>query len=238
MADLSKLLYDLAVANRVLASEGVVDAMGHVSIRHPERADRFFLSCSRSPELVVRDDLMEYDLDCNPIDQQGRPMYFERPIHGAIYQARPDVMSVIHNHSYELIPFSVTSTQLRPLINLAGPMGLHVPVWDIRTNFGDTDMLVASIDQGLDLARTLGKGRAALMRGHGCVVAAPSLREAVQLAIYMKVNAKLQAEAMRLGAVTFLTEGELARSLRIVTGSAGLNRMWEYWTRRADIDNV
>src|SRR5579863_8018993 len=100
MSMLNELLGDLVIANRILANEKVVDALGHVSTRHPDRPDRFFLSCSRSPELVVRDDIMEYDLDCNPIDQRGRPMYFERPIHGAIYKARPDVMSVVHNHAY------------------------------------------------------------------------------------------------------------------------------------------
>src|ERR1700754_38222 len=108
MIDLEPMLKDLVIANRILAHEQVVDFLGHVSIRHPERPDRFFLSCSRSPELVTRGDIMEYDLDCNPIDQQGRPMYFERPIHGGVYKARPDVMAVVHNHAYEVLPFALT----------------------------------------------------------------------------------------------------------------------------------
>jgi HCOMODA/2-hydroxy-3-carboxy-muconic semialdehyde decarboxylase len=125
-------LRDLIVANRILANEQVLDAYGHVSVRHPERPDRFFLSCSRAPELVVRDDLMEYDLDCNPIDQQGRMMVAERPIHGAVYATRPDVMAVVHNHAHELIPFSVTEVKLRPLFHMAASLGPEVPVWDIR----------------------------------------------------------------------------------------------------------
>ena len=104
MSDLNELLNDLVIANRILAHEGVVDAYGHVSFRHPQRPDRFFLSGSRSPELVTLDDIIEYDLDCNPIDQRGLAQYTERPIHGGIYKSRPDVQSVVHNHAYEIIP--------------------------------------------------------------------------------------------------------------------------------------
>ena len=119
MSDLDALCRDLVTANHILAREGVTDALGHISVRHPDRPDRFFLSCSRSPELVKLDDIMEYDLDCNPVYQRGRPMYVERPIHGAIYRARPDVISVVHNHAYEVIPFGLTRKPLRACVHTA-----------------------------------------------------------------------------------------------------------------------
>jgi ribulose-5-phosphate 4-epimerase/fuculose-1-phosphate aldolase len=233
MADLNALLNDLVTANHILANEQVCDAMGHVSVRHPERSDRFFLSCSRSPELVSRADIMEYDLDCNPIDQQGRPMYFERPIHGAVYQKRPDLMAAVHSHAYDVIPFTLTKAKLRCCIHPACGIGSEVPVWDIRKKFGDTDMLVTNLEQGRDLAAALGSGQVALMRGHGSVVAAPNLKQAVLTAIYLKVNARLQSEAMRLGEVEFLTEGEIARTAEKVNSENSLTRMWDYWARRA-----
>src|ERR1700757_3704800 len=122
------VLRDLVIANRILAHEGVVDAYGHISVRHPERPDRFFLSGSRSPELVTLDDIIEYDLDCNPVDLRGRAQYTERPIHGAIYRKRPDVMSVVHNHAYEVIPFTVApSVKLRPLLHTAAGIGAELP---------------------------------------------------------------------------------------------------------------
>jgi ribulose-5-phosphate 4-epimerase/fuculose-1-phosphate aldolase len=238
MSIFDKLLDDLVIANRILANEKVVDALGHVSIRHPDRPDRFFLSCSRSPELVVRDDIMEYDLDCNPIEQRGRPMYFERPIHGAIYKARPDIMSVVHNHAYEVIPFGLTNVKLRPVVNPACGIGHDdVPVWDIRQKFGDTNMLVTNLEQGFDLAACLGKGQVALMRGHGCVIAGLNLREAVLTSIYLKVNAQIQAEAMRLGEVTYLSKGEIEKTSEVVNSENSVNRMWEYWRRRAGMDD-
>ena len=172
MSEVQQRLEELVIANHILAHEHVLDGFGHISIRHPERPDRFFLSRSRSPELVTLDDLMEFDLECNPIDQRGRMMYAERPIHGAIYQARPEINAVVHNHAYEVIPFSVTKEKLRPLLHVAGSIGANIPVWDIKSKFGDTHMLVVTMEQGRDLARTLGQGSVALMRGHGCVVAA------------------------------------------------------------------
>src|SRR4051794_12872650 len=166
------VLRDLVIANRILAREGVVDAYGHISVRHPEHSDRFFLSVSRSPELVTLDDIIEYDLDCNPIDLCGRTQYTERPIHGAIYRKRPDVFSGVHNHACEVILFAVAqSVKLRPLLHTAAGIGAEIPVWDIRRKFGDTNLLVTTITHGDDLADGLGPNRVVLMRGHCAAVA-------------------------------------------------------------------
>jgi ribulose-5-phosphate 4-epimerase/fuculose-1-phosphate aldolase len=232
MSGLQDLLRDLVIANRILAHEGVVDAYGHVSVRHPDRPDRFFLSGSRSPELVTLDDIIEYDLDCNPIDQRGRAMYTERPIHGAIFRDRPDVTSVVHNHAYEIIPFTVSkSVKIKPLLHTSAGLGADIPVWDIRDKFGDTDMLVRNMDHGHDLARRLGPNNVVLMRGHGCAVAGASLYEAVHTSVYLKVNAELQEKAMRFGEVTYLSEGEIARMSQMKQGAD--SRAWEYWARRS-----
>lgn len=233
MSALDQLLDELVVANRILAHENVVDGFGHVSARHPERPDRFFLSRSRSPELVTRDDLMEFDLDCNPTDQRGRTMYAERPIHGAIYKARPDVQSVVHNHAHAVIPFGVSRMKLRQIVHTAGGIGKDIPVWDIREKFGDTDLLVTTMEQGADLARKLGGNRVALMRGHGCAVAGMNLRHAVYVAVYVMVNAKLQTEAMRFGEVTFLSDGEIEKTEAMTAAPLSQARVWEYWKRRA-----
>ena len=210
MATLEEHLEDLVIANRILAHEGVVDGFGHVSLRHPQRPDRFFMSRSRSPELVTRDDIMEFDLDCNPIDQRGRVMYGERPIHGAIFQARPDVGSVVHNHAHEVIPYSVTEVADaagHPYRRRHGRAraGLGHP-----RRFRRYRSAGRNLAQGRSLAKTLGANAAVLMRGHGCAVVGKTVRDAVRIAVYLMVNAKLQTEAMRLGDVTFLSEGEMS----------------------------
>jgi ribulose-5-phosphate 4-epimerase/fuculose-1-phosphate aldolase len=233
MSTLDQTLDDLVVANRILAHENVVDGFGHISVRHPDRPDRFFLSRSRSPELVERDDLLEFDLDCNPIDQRGRTMYAERPIHGAIYKARPDVHSVVHNHAHALIPFGVTAMKLRQIVHTTGGMGKEIPVWDIHEKFGDTNLLVVTMPQGEDLAKKLGPNRVALMRGHGAAVAGMNIKHAVYVSVYVMVNAKLQTEAMRFGEITYLTDGEIAQTEEMTASPLSQERVWEYWKRRA-----
>jgi HCOMODA/2-hydroxy-3-carboxy-muconic semialdehyde decarboxylase len=230
---LQAALDDLVIANRILASEGVIDAFGHVSIRHPGDPDRYFLARSRSPELVERGDLMEFDLDNRPIDPRGRTMYSERPIHGSTYRARPDVMSVCHNHARALIPFGITGTAIRPVFHIAGSIGAEVPIWDIRHEFGDTDLLVTTAASGDSLARKLGPHRACLMRGHGAVVAAHDLKATVFVSIYLMVNAALIEEARDLGEVTYLSEGEVRLAEQMNFRARSQNRAWEYWARRA-----
>jgi ribulose-5-phosphate 4-epimerase/fuculose-1-phosphate aldolase len=226
-------LDDLVIANRILANEGVIDAFGHVSIRHPQLPGRYFLARSRSPELVERGDIMEFDLENRPIDPQGRTMYSERPIHGSAYRARPDVMAVCHNHARSLIPFGITGTPIRPVLHVAGSIGPEVPVWDVRDDFGDTDLLVTTTAMGDSLARALGPHRVCLMRGHGAVVAAHDLKATVFVSIYLMVNAALVKEARELGEVTYLSEGEVRLTEQMNFRARSQNRAWEYWARRA-----
>ncbi|HVL69697.1 MAG TPA: class II aldolase/adducin family protein [Vicinamibacterales bacterium] len=232
MSTLAAALDELVTANRILAREGVVDAFGHVSIRHPERTDRYLLSRARAPECIEAEDIIEFTLDGTPIDAGPRKPYAERFIHGAIYEARPGVRAVVHHHSPAVIPFSVTTTPLRPVMHMCASMGSEVPVWDSRTRFGDTNLLVTSMDMARDLAAGLGERPVALMRGHGAVVAGASLREVVFNSNYLQLNAELQLRAMQLGPVTYLSEGEVSAILR-TRASFTFERAWEYWCRRA-----
>ncbi len=226
------LLEELVTANRILANENVVDGFGHVTVRHPDRADRFLMSRARAPQCIEVGDLMEFSLDGTPTDAQGRKPYLERFIHGAIYEARPEIKSVVHNHSPSVIPFGITQKKLRPLMHMCATIGHEVPVWDIKDNFGDTDLLVADMAMGRDLAKTLASRPTALMRGHGCVVAAETLRKAVYVSIYMELNANLQMKAMAMGDVKFLSPGEVD-AVTARTSGFGIDRAWEYWCRRA-----
>ncbi|MCH2674696.1 MAG: class II aldolase/adducin family protein [Dehalococcoidia bacterium] len=233
MQKISEQLEELVTANRILAREGVVDAFGHISMRHPDRPDRYILSQSRAPNLVDIPDLMEYTIEGDPIDQQGRNMYSERAIHGGIYEARDDVMSIVHNHSPTVVPFTVTKTPLRPIFHLAAIIGPELPVWDIRQKFGDTDMLVKTMDQGRDLARCLGDRRVSLMRGHGCVIAGSNIKEVVMASVYLQVNAGLLLESLKLGDVEYLTPGEIAEMSASQVKPGIQHRPWEYWANRA-----
>jgi ribulose-5-phosphate 4-epimerase/fuculose-1-phosphate aldolase len=226
---------DLVIANRILAHEGILDAYGHVSMRHPERADRFVMAWARSPELIEEDDLIEFSLDGKSFDPGGRAPYLERFIHGAIYEQRPDVNTVCHNHTLSILPFSISrSVRLKAVIHTGRVLGEDVPVWDIADEFGSsTNLLVMNMDQGRSLARTLGDGRLALMRGHGSVVVGSDIPGVVAACIAMDKNALVQLQAMQLGEITSLAAGEIAMPPRPSEGPPLPDRAWEYWSRRA-----
>jgi HCOMODA/2-hydroxy-3-carboxy-muconic semialdehyde decarboxylase len=228
-------LGDLVIANRILANENVVDAYGHVSIRHPEDPARFYLARSLAPELVEPEDIMEFDLEGRPLGGDERQPYLERFIHAALYEARSDVMSVVHAHAEDVLPFGITRAPLRPVIHSGSFMGEQVPVWDIRDRFGDTNLLVTNMAQGRDLAKRLSTRNVALMRGHGFVAAARSLIEVVRMSVYVPRNARVQLAAASLGGeVKPLSPGEIAaRNAGYKPYSPETWRAWEYWATRA-----
>ena len=229
MDDLQRAIGDLVIANRILAKEDVVDAYGHVSIRHPNKPDHYLLSRSLSPEFVTRKDIIEFKLDGTPVNDD-RPAYLERFIHGAIYEARPDINAVVHSHAEDLLPFSISkTTKLCCVAHVASDMGAHVPVWDIADKFGDeTNLLVINMAQGRDMAQALGKNAVVLMRGHGFCAVGATVPVAVYRAFYTQTNAALQQQAIALrGDVTYLDPEEAKRADE--TNRRVINRPWELW---------
>jgi ribulose-5-phosphate 4-epimerase/fuculose-1-phosphate aldolase len=231
--ELSQLKQEVAVANRILANEGVVDALGHVSARNPHDPNQFLISRSLGPELVTPDDILEFDLDGVEVHGDTRAPYAERAIHARIYAARPDVASVCHNHAPSVIPFGIVDVPLRPVFHMAATIGARIPVWDIATDFGDTDLLVRSSEQADSLARTLGNGRVVLMRGHGCAVTGATIREVVFSSIYLEVNARLQLQALGTGREPrYLSDGEIERATATLLSPLTQERTWGTWSRR------
>ena len=228
----------LVAANRILAREEVVDAFGHVSVRDPDNARRYVMARSRSPELVEYADLIRFEQDGRSLDPENRRPYGEHMIHGAIYEARGDVNAVVHNHAYSLLPFGITGRALEPMVHTASVIGSEVPIWDIAARFDATDMLVRSMEQGRDLAAALGSHTCVLMRGHGAVVAADSLKAAVMTAIYLKVNAEVQLQAMAIGTPRGLSEREVELSRATQLSPLALDRAWEYFCQRAGVPPI
>ena len=225
------LLEDMVIGSRILADFGVLDGFGHVSARHPTNPNRFLMARSLAPALVNADDIMEFDLEGNAVDARGRTVFLERFIHSEIYKARPDVMGVVHTHSAGVIPFSVTNVPLRAMFHNPSFLAAGAPVWDIRKDFGETNMLVSDSAKGKSLAKTLGEKSVVLMRGHGDVTVGPSVKMAVFRAYYTDVNAKLQSQAIALGGeINYLTPGEGEQADK--TNFVVLDRIWNLWRMR------
>jgi len=223
-------LEDLVAAYRILAEYGVIDAYGHVSLRSPDNPKRYFLARSVAPERVQPDDILEYDLDSNPLDARGRESVTERFIHGEIYKARPDVLAVVHNHSPSVVPFSVTGVPMRALWHMAAFVGDGLPNWEIRSVRKGTDLLVRDSALGASLAKTLGAKPAALMRGHGSVTVGESLPRAVGRSVYLELSARMQMQALLLSKdITYLDAAEVQAS----TPHQDYKRAWPMWREKA-----
>jgi ribulose-5-phosphate 4-epimerase/fuculose-1-phosphate aldolase len=226
-------LEDLVAGYRILAAHGVIDAYGHVSLRSPRDPGRYYLARSVAPERVALDDLIEYDLDSNPLDARGRESVRERFIHGEIYKARPEVMAVVHNHSPSVVPFSVTGVPLRPVFHMAAFIGAGLPNFEIRDVQRGTDLLVKTPHLGAALARALSTKPAALMRGHGAVVVGENLPRAVGRSIYLELSARMQMQALALagpgGEIVYLDEAEVQASVPV----QDYNRAWPLWRDKA-----
>jgi HCOMODA/2-hydroxy-3-carboxy-muconic semialdehyde decarboxylase len=232
--NLADARYQVALANRMLANEGVLDAFGHVSLRHPTDPERYLLSRARSPAVIEPDDVLEFSLDSEPLRRPTAPLYAERVIHGCIFQMRPDVMAVCHHHAPAIMPFAIAGVPIVPVFHLGAAGGDTVPFWNQRDEFGDTNLLVVKPEEGRSLARALGEHAAVLMNNHGATVVGRDLRELVSRAIFMCQNADYQLKAKLLGKVATLTPGEsvLAGGLNALPNVT--SRTWEYWTQRLE----
>ena len=224
---------DLVAAYRILAEHNVIDAYGHVSLRSERDPNRYFLAGHIAPENVTEAHIIEYDLESNPVDPKGRESVRERYIHGEVFKARPEVMSVVHSHSHAVVPFSVTQVGLRPVFHMAAFVGEGLPNFEIRDAQTGTDMLVKTPFLGRALAVALGSAPAALMRGHGATVVGENLPRAVGRAIYLDINARMQMQAMMLagpgGKLVFMDDAEVKASNPV----QNYNRAWPAWRAKA-----
>jgi ribulose-5-phosphate 4-epimerase/fuculose-1-phosphate aldolase len=233
MADtLKDVIAELALANRILANEGVLDAFGHVSVRHPRDPKRYLLSRSRSPLLIEPDDILEYTLDSTPTKPPKVHLYAERVIHGCIYQARADVMAVCHHHAPAVMPFAIAGVPIVPVFHLGAAMGEEMPFWDQYDEFGDTNLLVVKPEEGRSLARALGAHSAVLMNRHGATVVGGGLKELVSRSIFMCQNAEYQLRAQMLSASAPLHHGEIKLAGALSLMPTVVTRTWEYWSAR------
>jgi ribulose-5-phosphate 4-epimerase/fuculose-1-phosphate aldolase len=232
VSSIKQIKYDLALANRMMANEGVLDTFGHISARHPEKSDRYFLSRSRAPELIEPDDLVEYDLDSGRVSGSTLPSYSERVIHGEIYKARPDVMAICHHHAAPFMPLVITGTDYIPVAHLGSVGGYKPPYWDQRAEFGDTDYLVVKPEEGRSLAKALANHKMVLMNRHGVTVVGVNLVELAFRCVFSCRNAEYQLKAAQAGTLDPLSRGDIELGARIGGATTGQIRAWEHWTVR------
>jgi ribulose-5-phosphate 4-epimerase/fuculose-1-phosphate aldolase len=229
---LDQISEQISIANRILANEGILDAFGHVSMRHPTDPGRFFISRHRAPKLVEPSDVLEFTLDAKPVIPTDVRLYGEMVIHSCIYEARPDVNAVCHHHAPTILPYCISGIELKPVYHLGASMGAHVPFWDSRDDFGDTALVVVKPEEGRSLAKALGKNWTVLMRRHGATVAGIDIQQLLFRTIYTCRNAELQSQAHAHGHVGALTPAEAEKAATYNLRPGPIQRAWDYWMRR------
>jgi HCOMODA/2-hydroxy-3-carboxy-muconic semialdehyde decarboxylase len=229
-----ELVTDLIAGNKILYHFGIVDAFGHISVRHDADPTKYVMSRHLAPGLVTPEDLITFDLDSNPVEPTTVRFYSERYIHGEIYKKRPDVNSVVHCHAPALIPFGITKTKLLPVYHMSSFLGTGPKVYEIRDTGGMTNMLVRTAPLGAALADVLGDDLVVLMRGHGATMVGKTIKHSVYRAIYAAQNAQIQMEALRLGDPTYLDPQEADNYERYFDEVA--HRPWNMWLREIEED--
>jgi 3-hydroxy-2-methylpyridine-4,5-dicarboxylate 4-decarboxylase len=220
---------DLITAYRICVNEGVLDSFGHISVRSVRDPNRFYMPRASAPALITRADILELDMNANPVLPNAPRTNGERFIHSEIYKARPDVQSVIHAHTMAVIPFGLAGTPLRPVVAQAGFLPLETPLFDSRDAYGaeakERGMLVRNAMLGAALAKKLGNGSVVLMRGHGMTVVADSVKRATVQAVYTQIDAQAQLAAMQLDKnIKSMDEKEVASSR---AENFDLDRPWD-----------
>jgi HCOMODA/2-hydroxy-3-carboxy-muconic semialdehyde decarboxylase len=209
------VIEQLVEANHILAAKGILDAMGHVTVRSPTNPGHFLMAWSVAPALVTACDIFEFDVGTGePVSSMlGFVPYTERSIHAGVYKARADLNSVLHSHDPEVVSFSVSQVPLRAIIHDAAFLGAGAPVFDSDENGGDGTLLINKMALGSALAARLGDtaNPVVLIRGHGDVVASRSVPEMVTDALYVDKNARVLRDSIALGGpIKYITPEEVA----------------------------
>ena len=230
---MTESMEELALANRILAHEGVLDAFGHVSMRHPTDPGRYLLSRSRSPLLIEPDDILEYTLDSEPVRPAKAHLYAERVIHGCIYQARSDVMAVCHHHAPAVMPFAIAGKPIVPVFHLGATMGEDAVLGSVR-RIRRHQSSGRQAGGGPFAGACAGAAHAVLMNRHGATVVGGGVKELVSRSIFMCQNADYQLRALALGKPDVLRRGEIKLAGVLGQMPNVVGRTWEYWSMRLE----
>jgi len=222
----------LAAATRILNMAGILDYSGHISARIPG-TDLFFIQTrSESREEVTPGSVVLCDLNCKVVEGKGKPPS-ETVIHTEILRSRPDVNSVIHCH----MDLAIAFTMMKDVTIL--PMRSRASRWEDGIPMHPDPSHIKKLPQGQALAKTLGSHNAALMRGHGMVLAAESVPALLTDAIHFKENAAAQMQVLSAGQTpTPLSAAEMAAVNALDERDHHIQKLWNYYVNKAKKSDV
>jgi L-fuculose-phosphate aldolase len=231
MANEFELRGQLATCTRIFAMQGMIGVFGHVSVYQPDAKRAFITPGMGSDKGSLRaEDMVPIDLGGKPLEgQQGPPV--EWPIHTALHRTRADALAVAHLHTPYATLFAIAKRKFQPVTLQGTIFSDGVPLYPEA-------QLITTPERGEKLLNTIGDKRAALLRGHGIVVAGRTLQEVLYTSLVLEDDAKKSWQAAALGEVGIISQeesrqfgGEIAlerRAQRAWNYFAGLEARWDH----------
>ena len=222
--DIVALKEKLVRGCRMLVMIGLFDFSGHISGRLPGSQTFFIHPMELSRAEVTPDDMIEATLEGGKVGSR-LTLPDETPIHAAVYQARPDVNSVIHTHSqYAILP-SIAGKDLIPVCHHAMIFGSVMPVYP------DSEK-ITTFEQARRMVQILGGSRAVIMKGHGTVLAESSVEAAFGASERLEQNARLFVDASILGKPIPLPEDKIRRGASKTFSPSAVQKTWSYYMEK------
>ena len=225
--DIDGLRKKVAYSCNILAMEGHWDhILGHVSARLPGEQAIMMKPHGFGFEEVRPYHLIVCDLDGKKIkgDYERHSEIF---IHTEIYKARPDVNCVVHTHPPYATAFGSLRQTLRPVSHEGCLFHEGLPLFDYTT------ALILTPELGVQVAAALGKCRGVLMKNHGTTVVGESVEMATLCAVFLEKAARVQLLAMASAEPSWSSDDEARLKCEQIYNTLGLERMWDYFVRRA-----
>jgi len=221
MGAFSELKKTLITACRILDREGMMDELGHFSVRCPEKGG-VFMNGKVSPGQATEKDIVLLDLEGNKLEG-ALDAVSESPLHLAVYQRRPDVMAVAHTHSPMILTLNIAGAPLRPVEGLgASVIGPSAPVFE---QYG----LMDSFELGYGAVEALGDRNICVIKSHGNIVVGGSIEEVCVWTMWVEKAARLQYQAMLLGQPQWYPEEEIVKSVKQQRKGQSHIRTWNYY---------
>lgn len=217
------------IVNRILANEGILDVLGHISVRNPVKKNTFFQACRSFPGDVTRDDILEIDLEGNIVSEKKMSLYREVGSHALIFAARPDVNAICHCHCDEWLPYICTDTPMRPIIHEACMF-----VDGIRTMKREQNLESCMLHQEEypNLLEALGNRRAVFIKNHGAIMVDDSPIHLVAASIFLRKNAIALYKACLIGEPAYIDTDAAMRSAKEILYEGVAERIWKYCLQR------
>lgn len=223
--EIAELIEQVATATRLCVMEGLMDFSGHITARIPGE-DAILIQAGKAARATLTpDEVLIVGMDGTVLSGDATPP-LEVQLHLGLFHHRPDVQAILHSHLTEAVLFTlIKDTPLHVLRPAASRWKDGIPVHDYPAS-------INTVEQSDKLALTLGSANAALLRAHGLVLCAESVKALFMDAVYFRENLQTNLAVLQTGREAVpLTDEECA--LIEVPRAFNVGKLWSHFSQQA-----